>query len=333
MYRSHPACRMATAFLTTSAVMLTGAQSVQAADAYPVKTIRVVIGFTAGGNSDAMARPMARRLSEATGQQVIIDNRPGASGNIGMELVARAAPDGYTIFSGPASSLTVNPHIAERMPIDTLRDLAPVVSLGQFTSVLVSHPSLPAKTVADLIALAKQRPGQITFASPGNGTGFHLAGELFKLHAGVKALHVPYAQISPMLADLMGGRVDMMFFSVAVVAPHVKAGKLRAIGTTGRERSPAMPDVPTFRESGLPSYEYSAWHGIFAPATMPKELVERLNELIGKVLALPDVRDFYISQNVYPMPMTPTALAERLRAEHEKWRKVIRDAGIKPGSV
>ena len=145
MYRSHPACRMATAFLTTSAVMLTGAQSAQAADAYPVKTIRVVIGFTAGGNSDAMARPMARRLSEATGQQVIIDNRPGASGNIGMELVARAAPDGYTIFSGPASSLTVNPHIAERMPIDTLRDLAPVVSLGQFTSVLVSHPVVAGK--------------------------------------------------------------------------------------------------------------------------------------------------------------------------------------------
>jgi tripartite-type tricarboxylate transporter receptor subunit TctC len=303
--------------------------TVALAQPYPSKPIRIVIGFSAGSNSDSLARPMARRLSEAIGQQIVIDNRPGASGNIAMEIVAKAPPDGYTLLSGPGSSITTNPHMQDKMPIDVLRDLAPVSPMGQFSAVLVVHPSMPVKTVGELVALAKRKPGVITFGSPGHGTGFHLATELFKVRAGIQATHVPYAATSPMLADLIGGRVDMMIFSIIVMAPHVKAGKLRALATTGRTRSDVMPDLPTVAEAGVRDYEYTGFHGIFAPAATPRDVVERLNSMIVKVLATPEMRDYYATQNVEVLLMNPAEFAAKVRADHDTWGKLIRDAGLK----
>ncbi len=299
------------------------------AQTYPSKPIRVIIGFTAGSNSDSLARPLARKLSEAIGQQVIIDNRPGASGNIAMELVARAAPDGYTIFSGPGSSITTNPHMQEKMAIDVMRDLVPVAPMGQFSTVLVVHPSMPVKTVADLVALAKQKPGVISYGSPGHGTGFHLGTELFRVRAGIRITHVPYASNSPMLADMIGGRIDMMIFSIIVMAPHVKAGKLRALATTGKTRSEVMPDLPTVAEAGVRDYEYTGFHGLFAPAATPREVVEKLNAMIVKVLATSEMRDYYATQNVEVLLMNPVEFAAKVRRDHDTWGKLIRDEGLK----
>jgi tripartite-type tricarboxylate transporter receptor subunit TctC len=296
---------------------------------FPVRPIRIVVGFSAGSNSDSLARPLARHLSEAIGQQVLVDNRPGASGNIAMEHVAKSPPDGYTIFSGPGSSITTNPHMNDRMPIDVLRDLAPVTPIGQFTALLSVHPSVPAKSVLELIALSKRKPGLVTFGSPGHGTGFHLAMELLKAQTGMRANHIPYAAVNAMLADVMGGRVDMLLFSIIVTHPHVKSGKLRAIATTGVTRTPVMPDVPTVKESGVPTYEYSGWHGIFAPGGTSKDIVDRLNTLIGGVLTKPEVREFYATQNVDVLSMPAPAFAAKTRAEYEKWGKLIRDNGLK----
>ena len=299
------------------------------AQTYPSKPIRVVIGFTAGSNSDSLARPLARKLSEAIGQQVIIDNRPGASGNIAMELVARAAPDGYTVFSGPGSSITTNPHMQEKMAIDVMRDLVPVAPMGQFSAVMVVHPSMPVKSVMDLVALAKKKPGVISFGSPGHGTGFHLGTELFRVRSGIQITHVPYASNSPMLADMIGGRIDMMIFSIIVMAPHVKAGKLRALATTGRTRSEVMPDLPTVAEAGVRDYEYTGFHGLFAPAGTPREVLEKLNGMIVKVLATPEMREYYATQNVEVLLMNPAEFAAKVKRDHDTWGKLIRDAGLK----
>ncbi len=319
-------------FSFVAVVCAANCANAQTAKPFPQKPIRIVIGFTAGSNSDALARPMARRLAESVGQQVVIDNRPGASGNIAMELVAKSPADGYTVYSGPGSSFTTNPHMQEQMAIDVMRDLLPVAPLGQFSAVLVVHPSVPAKSVAELVALAKRRPGTLNFGSPGYGTGFHLAGELFKARAGIKATHVPYAATSPMLADLIGGRLDMMFFSVVVMAPHVKTGKLRALATTGRTRAEVMPELPTMAEAGVPDYDYSGFHGIFAPAATPPDAVERLNTAIGKVMTLPDVKEYYATQNVEILLLSPADFAKKVRADHDSWGRLIREAGLKAGN-
>jgi len=325
--KQHGVARWLAGMLCVVASSVASAQTPNAS--YPSKPIRVVIGFSAGSNSDSLLRPMARRLTDVSGQQIIVDNRPGASGNIGLELVAKAPADGYTVFSGPGSTITTNPHMQDKMAVDVLHDLVAVAPLGQFSAVLVIHPSVPAKTVAELVALARRKPGQISFGTPGHGTGFHLATELFKARSRINAVHVPYASTSPMLADLMGGRTEMMIFSVIVMAPHVKAGKLRALAITSRNRSEVMPELPTMMEAGVPDYDYSAYHGIFAPAATPREIVERLNVMIAKVLAMPEVREFYASQNVEAMPMTPTEFTARVRADYEKWGKLIRDVGLR----
>jgi len=326
-------CIGAAVLLSAAALFQAPAQAQAQAQtaAYPGKLIRMVIGFSPGSNSDSLARPMAQRLSEMVGQQVIVDNRPGAAGNIAMEMVARAAPDGYTVFSGPGSSITVNPHIQAKMPIDVLRDLLPIVPTGQFSALLVVHPSLPVKSVTDLVALAKRKPGLISFGSPGHGTGFHLATELFKVRAGINATHVPYANASAMMSDLLAGRVEMMIFSAIVMQPHVKTGKLRALATTGRERSSVMPELPTIAQAGVADYEYTGFQGVFGPAAMPREVVDRLNMLVLKVLALPDVREFYATQNVDPMVLNPAEFAARVRQEYDKWGRLIREAGLKGG--
>ena len=217
----------------------------------------------------------------------------------------------------------------EKMAIDVMRDLVPVAPMGQFSAVLVVHPSMPVKSVADLVALAKKKPGVISYGSPGHGTGFHLGTELFRVRAGIQITHVPYASNSPMLADIIGGRIDMMIFSIIVMAPHVKAGKLRALATTGKTRSEVMPELPTVAEAGVRDYEYTGFHGLFAPAGIPRDVLDKLNASIVKVLATPEMREYYATQNVEVLLMNPNEFAAKVRRDHDTWGKLIRDAGLK----
>lgn len=292
--------------------------------------VRMVVPFPPGGNSDVVARPLAQRLSEVLGQQVVIDNRPGAAGIIAMELVAKSPPDGYALLLAPNSTLTVTPHLYSKMPINVFEDLAPVTTITQFDQVLLVNPVVPAKTVKELIMLAKQKPGLLSYASSGVGSGFHLTAELFKSMAGVNILHVPYKGGLAPLTDLIGGRVDMMFYTLAVVAPLVNAGKLRALAVTGRKRPASMPQLPTIAEAGVPGYEYTGSHGVFAPAATSKQVIEKLNATIAAVLGTREMKEFYARQDVETATSTPADYAAILRAEYEKWGRILKASGVKP---
>jgi tripartite-type tricarboxylate transporter receptor subunit TctC len=300
------------------------------AQGYPAKPIRLVLGFPAGTNVDLLARPVAQRMSESLGQPVIVDNRPGATGLIANEYVAKAAPDGYTLLAAPGSSLTSAPHLHVKMPYDALRDFVPVIQISAFPQVLVVNPSVPARTVSELIALARKRPGELTFGSSGMGSAFHLAGELFASMAGVKLVHVPYKGGNLALTDLIGGRIDLIFYSFAVAQPQIRAGKLRAIAVTGLTRDPFAPGLPTVDESGLRGYEVTGWHGVFAPAGTPRDIVDRLNAVIGKVMLAPEIRDLWASQGMQIVPTTPAQFERRVRDDYEKWGRVVKSVGIKP---
>jgi tripartite-type tricarboxylate transporter receptor subunit TctC len=309
---------------------LAGAGVPAAAQSYPAKPIRLVLGFPAGTNVDLLARPVAQRMSESLGQQVIVDNRPGATGLIANEYVAKAAPDGYTLLAAPGSSLTSAPHLHVKMPYDALKDFVPVIQISAFPQVLVVNPSVPARTVSELIALARKRPGELTFGSSGMGSAFHLAGELFASMAGVKMIHVPYKGGNLALTDLIGGRIDLIFYSFAVAQPQIRAGKLRAIAVTGLTRDPFAPGLPTVDESGLRGYEVTGWHGVFAPAGTPRDIVDRLNAVIGKVMLAPEIRDLWASQGMQIVPTTPAQFERRVRDDYEKWGRVVKSVGIKP---
>ena len=286
-------------------------------------------GFATGSAIDVMGRPLAAKLSELLGQQVIVDSRPGATGGIANEAVAKSAPDGYTLLTAPGSSLTAVPHL-QAVRFDPLRDYAAVVQTTAFSFMLVAHPSVPVQTARDLVALAKSRPGYLTYGSTGVGSGFHLAGEMFCHLAGVKMLHVPYrGGGAAAITDLVGGRVDLMWDALAVVRPQLQSGKLKAVGVTGSRRAPALPQVPTIAESGLPGYEMLGWHGILAPAATPRDVVERLNAAVTKVLAQPDIRDLWAAQNMEIVPTTPAQFGDLIRREHERYGKLIKTAGIK----
>jgi tripartite-type tricarboxylate transporter receptor subunit TctC len=292
--------------------------------------LRIVVPFPPGGNSDVVARPLAQRLSDVLGQPVVIDNRPGASGIIAMELVARSRPDGSALLLAPTSTITVTPHLYRKMPINVFEDLAPVTTITQFDQVLLVNPIVPAKTLRDLIALAKQKPGLLSYASSGVGSGFHLPAELFKSMAGVDILHVPYKGGLAPLTDIIGGRVDMMFYTLAVVAPLVNAGKLRALAVTGRKRPASMPQLPTMSEAGVPGYEYTGSHGVFAPAATSREVIEKLNAMIAAVLGTREMKEFYARQDVEAVTSTPAEYAALLRAEYEKWGRILNASGVKP---
>jgi len=298
------------------------------AQSYPTRVVRLVHGFAAGSAIDVFARPLAQKLSEALGQQVVVDSRPGATGTIANELVAKSAPDGYTLLAAPGSAMAATPHLY-KVPYDPLRDFAPVIQISAFSYVLVAHPAVPAKTARDLIALAKSRPAPLTYGSTGVGSGFHLAGELFAAMAGIQLLHVPYrGGGSAAITDLVAGRVDLMWDSLAVVLPQMRAGKLRAIGVTGAHRAAALPDVPAIAESGLPGYEMVGWHGVFAPAGTAREIIERLNGTIAKILGAPDIRELWTSQAMEILPSTPEQFAARLRFDYERYGKLIKSSGI-----
>ncbi|HWI13082.1 MAG TPA: tripartite tricarboxylate transporter substrate binding protein [Burkholderiales bacterium] len=300
------------------------------AQAYPARPVRLVLGFPAGTNVDILARPVAVRLGEMLGQQVVVDNRPGATGLIANELVAKSAPDGYTLLVAPGSSLTSTPHLRVKMPYDSLRDFVPIAQMNSFPQVVIVNPSVPAKNVKELIALAHARPGVLTYGSSGVGSAFHLAGELFASMAGVKMLHVPYKGGNLALTDLVGGRIDVMFYSLAVAQPQIKAGKVRAIAVTGLNHDALMPELPTVNESGLRGYDITGWHGFFGPAGTPRDIVSRLNDAIGRILATDEIRRLWASEGMEVVIATPEQFAQRVRADYEKYGRIVKAVGIKP---
>ena len=305
--------------------------SAAGAQGYPAKPIRILIGFPAGSTVDILARPIALRMTEILGQQVVVDNRAGATGIIANELVVKAPADGYTLLATPGSSLTTSPHMHAHMTFDVLRDLAPVAQIGAFPNVLFVHPNVPAKSVKELIDLARARPGVLTFGSAGIGSGLHLAGELFKNMARIDIVHVPYKGGPPAVTDIVGGRIDMMFYTLAVVQQHIKSGRLRAIAMTGLTRDPLMPHIPTVTEAGLPGYEYSGWHGFLAPGATPKDVIDKLNATVVSILGTPAIKEFWASQGMgFASGNTPGEFAARFRADYEKYGRLIKSAGIKP---
>jgi tripartite-type tricarboxylate transporter receptor subunit TctC len=298
------------------------------AQAWPARTITVIVPFPAGGSADTLARRIGQHLSERTGQAVVIENRPGAGGNIGTDVVAKAAPDGYTLMLAP-SSFPIAPHLYAQLSFDPIRDFAPVADVGSIPMVVIVHPSFPGTTLADLIALAKARPGDIAYASAGVGTTNHLATELFKVQTGTNLMHIPYRGNPLAVVDVIGGRVPVMFDFVLTGLQHVRDGKVRALATTGARRSSVMPEVPTAIEQGLADFEASTWFGVYAPAATPRPIVERLNAEINAVLALPIVRERLGALGVELTPGPPEQLRARTQAEFEKWGPIIRAAGIR----
>ena len=299
------------------------------AQAYPVKPIRFIVPFSAGGGADIVARAIAQKLGDALAQQVVIDNRTGAAAIIGTELAAKSAPDGYTLILGQTGPNSINPGLYEKLPYDVLRDFAPITLATTYPYVLVVHPSIPTKTVTELIALAKARPNELSFASAGNGAANHLAAELFKSMASIQMVHVPYKASAPALIDVLGGHVSMMFDPIITAMPQAKLGKLRALGVTSLKRTAVAGDLPTFAETGLPGFEAIGWHGILVPAGTPREIVMRLNSEIVGVLRAPDIRTRFAEQGAEPVGNTPEQFLEFLKSDLTKWAKVIKAAGVR----
>ena len=299
------------------------------AQSYPNKPIRLVVPFPPGGTTDILARDVGQRLTEALGQPVVIDNRPGAAGNIGSEIVAKSTPDGYTLLMCTVSSPAINPSLYSKLPYDHIKDFAPVILVARVPNVLEVNPSVPVYTVTDLIKLAKEKPGQLNFASSGSGTSIHLSGELFKTMAGVNMVHVPYKGSAPAVTDLVGGQVQLMFDNLPSSLQQIKGGKLRAIAVTSAQRSPALPDIPTIAESGLPGFEATSWFGVLAPAGTPAAIVNRLNAEVDKWLQSDSGKAQLFEQGALPAGGTPEEFAAYIRAETEKWAKVVKVSGAK----
>ena len=297
-----------------------------AADSYPVKPIRLVAPFAAGGGVDFVARLLGPKLSASFGQTVMVDNRPGAGGNIGTEIVAKAPADGYTLLV-VSNSFTVNPSLYKSVPYDPIKDFECVTLLTSYMMFIVGHPSLPARSVKALIALAKSKPGSLNYASAGSGTTTHIAGELFAHMAGARMTHVPYKGSGPSMTAILSGEVALSFASTTAV-PHIASGKLVLLGVTGAKRSPRFPDAPTVAESGLAGYEATGWNALFAPAGTPNSIVRRLSEAAGKGLHERDALEIIEKQQLELATGTPEALAARVRTEAAKWQKVIKAAGI-----
>lgn len=300
-----------------------------AADAqtYPNRPVRMIVAVPPGGPADTLARLVGPRLADALGQTVVIDNRPGANGIIAYEMTARAAPDGYT-FATVAAGVVINPSLYRKVPYDPITDFAPITLGITVPNILVVHPTLAATSVQELVKLAKSRPGQIAFASAGNGTSGHLALELFRMTAGIDVTHVPYKGGGPALAELLGGQVQALFSIALAATPQVKAGRLRALAITSARRSSVAPELPTVAETGFPGYEVIGWFGWLAPARTPNAIVARLNAEIVKVLRAPEVRERLLSQSTEPVGNTPAEFASLMKSERDKWARVIRDANI-----
>jgi tripartite-type tricarboxylate transporter receptor subunit TctC len=314
-------------WLLALAALLAAASAV--AQNYPVRPVRMIVPFAAGGNTDITARAIGARLSEVFGQQIVVENRPGGATNIGTELVAKAPPDGYTILMGGATN-AINMSTQAKPPYDTLRDFAPVILCVKGANVLSVHPSVPARNLKELIALAKARPGQLNFASSGLGSSNQMAGELFKMMANINIVHVPYKGNAPAMTDTMAGHVEMMFSGVPALIPHFQSGRLRAIAIGSLKRFTAIPEVPTFDESGLKGYEATTWFGLMAPVKTPKDIVGRWNTEVGKILASPDLKGRFLNDGLEAMGGTQEEFARFIRVEIEKYARVVKATGMKP---
>jgi tripartite-type tricarboxylate transporter receptor subunit TctC len=311
----------------SAALLVALAATAAQAQNYPAKPVRIVVPFAPGGGSDFIGRFIAQKLTDSFGKQVIVENRPGAGGVLGIEQGVKAAPDGYTLVL-IASSYTVNPSIY-KLKFDPVADITPIIQLSQGPLLVVVKPALPAKNLKELIALAKSKPGQVTFASSGQGSVIHLATELFDTMAGVKMNHIPYKGTGPALTDLLGGQTDVFFSSTATAMPQVNAGKLRALAVTTAKRIPALPDVPTVAESGVPGYDVVLWHGLIGPKGMPKDVVQRVNADATKALKLKETAEQLQNDGVAPAGGTPEQFADTIRKEIGMWRKVVADANVK----
>ena len=320
------AVRAAFAVLTAT---LIAAAAGAVAQGYPSRVVRLIVPFPPGGATDVLGRIVGQKLSESFGQQVVIDNRPGASGNIGAELAAKAAPDGYTIFVGQASNLAINLSLLGKLPYDSLRDFAPVTLIAQTPNLLVVHPSLPVRTVRDLVALARAKPGAINYASAGNGSPGHLAAELLKRTAGIDLVHIPYKGAAPALTDVVAGHASLYFTSPISAQPFVKSGRLRMVAVTSAKRSPSLKDVPAIAESGFPGFDLVSWWGVLAPAGVPRDIIVRLNGEIIRILGLPDVRQRYDGLGAEVATSTPDQFAAYIRSEIAKWAKVVKESGAR----
>jgi tripartite-type tricarboxylate transporter receptor subunit TctC len=308
-------------------LLLSALAPLYAQTTYPARPVKIIVPFATGGPADNYARFIAQRLSDALGQSFVIDNKPGAGSIIGTDLAAKAAPDGYTLLM-MSNTHTVNETLISNKPFQLMRDFVAVAPVNYSDLVLVANPSVPANNLKDLLKLAKERPGKLNYASSGTGTPYHTAGELFKSMSGVYLVHIPYRGSSGARTDLIGGQVDLMFDAVTTMTEQVRAGKVKAIATTGRLRSDVMPDVPTVNESGVPGYEASIWLGLMAPKGTPKAIVDRLNEAISKIVGQAEVKQLWSRQGAVPMVMTPEAFDKYTRDDIAQWARVIKRAGI-----
>ena len=299
------------------------------AQPYPSRPMRIVVPFAPGGAVDLVARTVAPKLSEALGQPVVVDNRGGAGGTIGTDIVAKARPDGHTLLVA-SMGVAVNAVLYPRLPYDTLKDLAPVTSLGEQPNIVVVHPSLSASSVGELVAMARARPGQINYASGGIGSNSHLATLLFLQMAGLEMLHVPYKGLGPGIADLVGGQVQLAVSNVSTALPHVKSGRLRLLAVTSARRFPLFPDTPTVDEAGVKGYESSGWYGMWGTAGTPSSVLAALNKAVTKILDTPSIKEQFGAQGLQPIPTSPEAFGKRLREEIRKWGPVVKASGAKP---
>jgi len=312
------------------AAIITGIAAISAfAQDYPSKPVRIVVPFAPGGGTDLSARVIAQKLSESLGANFVVDNRPGAAGIVGTEMIAKSKPDGYALLV-VSSSHAINPAMYPKLPYDTARDFVPISLLLSGPSLVVAHPSLPAKNARELIALAKAKPGTLTFASAGHGTPPHMAGELFRALAGIDLVHIPYKGNGPAYTDLMAGQVSLMFPNIATSLPYVRSGRMRALGVGSKTRSAIAPEIPTINESGLPGYEMSSWFGLLAPAGTPVAIVTRLQQEIARIFKQAEVREKLLAQGVEPVGGTPQEFTAFLHNETTQWAKVIKSSGLKP---
>ena len=314
--------------LLAAAVLTAFAAAASAQANYPNKTIRMIVPFPAGGPTDIVARAVAQKMTDSMGQPVVIDNRGGSGGNLGTDIVAKATPDGYTLLMAIVGH-AVNQTLYSKLPYDPIKDFIPITKTGAATIILSAHPSVGVKSIKDLIALAKAKPGQLNFGSPGTGTPHHLAGELLKTMAGIDLIHVPYKGAAPAIGDLLGGQVNTAIVSLPAVLPHVRSGKIVALGITSATRSGVAPDVPTFAESGLGGYDLENWYGLMAPARTPKPIIDKLNRETVRALQLPDVKERLHGQGFEIRTSTPEEFAAYLKTEIVKWAKIVKASGAK----
>jgi tripartite-type tricarboxylate transporter receptor subunit TctC len=300
-----------------------------AADPYPSKAVRIVVPFAAGGSTDLLARNIAQRLNDAWKQPVLVDNRAGAGGIIGTDVVAKAPADGYTVLVGTVTTNAVAAGLYQKLPFDPQRDFAPITEFAYIPQLLSVHPSVPVKSVKELVTLVRARPGELTYGTAGNGSASHMAMELFQSMARIKMVHVPYKGTGPAMTDLLGGHIGLMFDVIMTSLPHLQSGKLRALAISSLERSPTVPNVPTVAESGYPGFEALVWFGFFAPAGTPQDVIRRIQEETARALTAPKMRELLASQGLVVVASTPADFARRVGGEIAKWRKVIQVAGIK----